>query len=90
MTIPCHDCPLYEKVHVCCGRHPETGRRAMLKIAGNRAVLVCPNLDENGLCRIYRERPLACRQYFCERFDSGFEIYAHKWLEDVFPTFSDP
>ncbi|MCF8036711.1 MAG: hypothetical protein K9K62_07555 [Desulfobacteraceae bacterium] len=75
MTNPCEKCDIEEKVYVCCGRHPETGRRQGLQTGSNRVVMACPFLDADGWCMIYARRPQACRDFFCERFNcsaSGF------------------
>ncbi|MFW6333888.1 MAG: hypothetical protein ACOC0W_01365 [Desulfosalsimonas sp.] len=69
MKNPCTDCDIEEKVHVCCGRHPETGARQKLQTASGRRVLACRFLDSSGKCTIYRLRPEQCRRFFCERFE---------------------
>lgn len=84
MSASCNHCDIEEKVHVCCGRHPLTGKRAILEISGNTSRLACPNLDEHGSCTIYANRPGPCREFFCERFGSGFDIFPNEFLVDIF------
>jgi Fe-S-cluster containining protein len=65
----CEDCDIEEKIHVCCGRHPETGARLPLRIGSRRVVRACRFLDAAGMCIVYAQRPGACRVFFCDRFD---------------------
>ena len=66
---PCEDCDIEEKVHVCCGRHPETGFRVPLQMGFHQTVMACEFLDSAGHCAIYAQRPRACRDFFCDRFE---------------------
>ncbi|MFW5975235.1 MAG: hypothetical protein ACOCP6_00595, partial [Desulfosalsimonas sp.] len=70
MTNPCENCDIEEKVHVCCGRHPETGKRTLLQARPGRVVYACGFLDDSGMCSIYTRRPEQCRRFFCERFSA--------------------
>ncbi len=65
---PCEECSLEDKTYECCGRFPDTGEVAFLKIDDTRGVYACPYLDINGLCTIYEKRPLGCRDHECSRF----------------------
>lgn len=71
MTNPCKNCDIEEKVHVCCGRYPETGKRAAVQTEKHRVVMACVYLDASGMCTIYNKRPHQCRRFFCERFNTS-------------------
>ncbi len=68
---PCDDCPIDDKIYECCGRFPETGESAKLKIADGRVVDACPYLLADGRCAIYARRPLFCQMHFCYSYQSG-------------------
>ena len=71
---PCEECSLEDKVYECCGRFPDTGEVAYLKIDEQTGLYACPYLDRNGLCTIYENRPLGCRDHYCSRFNSYTRI----------------
>jgi Fe-S-cluster containining protein len=64
----CDTCPLDEKLHRCCGRHPMTGERVPLRLADGTVVLACPFLDARGRCTAYDARPQGCARYVCEEY----------------------
>jgi hypothetical protein len=61
----CGTCAMEDKLLQCCGRYPMTGERSALELGNGRTVYACPRLSALGLCGIYENRPLACRQFFC-------------------------
>ncbi len=65
---PCGECPIDEKIYQCCFRDPETGRSEPLTLDDGNTVLACPYLSVTGLCIRYRERPMGCRDFICDRF----------------------
>ncbi len=64
----CDLCPIVEKLHQCCGRHPMTGERAPLALDDGTMVLACPFLDSAGKCSAYDLRPQGCAMYECEEY----------------------
>ncbi|MFO7931446.1 MAG: hypothetical protein R6U97_08565 [Desulfosalsimonas sp.] len=76
MTNSCENCDIEEKVHVCCGRNPETGKRTLLRVRPGRAVYACGFLDASGMCSIYTSRPEQCRTFFCERFRASTPFFS--------------
>ena len=46
----CDSCPIVEKLHQCCGRHPMTGERAPLVLDDGTMVVV-----ENGRKKLNHE-----------------------------------
>ncbi|MBN1497320.1 MAG: hypothetical protein JXA07_11160 [Spirochaetes bacterium] len=64
----CETCPIEEKLMQCCGRLPMTGERARLVLASGVEVYACPNLGADGRCTIYENRPIGCREFFCDAF----------------------
>lgn len=71
MMNPCDACPIADKIYECCGRYPETGESVDFALENNLWVGACPYLATDGRCRIYDQRPLACRMHTCYHFD-GF------------------
>jgi len=71
---PCEDCPIEDKIYECCGRFPDTGESKFLRIDDTKGLYACPYLDANGLCTIYENRPLGCRDHYCGRFSSYTKI----------------
>jgi len=67
---PCEACPLDDKIYECCGRYPETGETAPLRVDSTRTLAACPHLKPNGDCRIYDRRPYGCRIYFCHAYNT--------------------
>jgi len=65
---PCETCLIEEKLYECCGRHPETGAVAWLKLTDGRRVLACPHLSRSGTCLIYEKRPYGCGRHECACF----------------------
>lgn len=45
-----------------------TGERARLVLASGVEVYACPNLGADGRCTIYENRPIGCREFFCDAF----------------------
>lgn len=83
---PCETCPIDDKLYECCGRHPETGETAWLKLSDGRVVRACPHLSEDGRCLIYERRPYGCRRHQCARFaheaargEDGCALLAALW-----------
>ncbi len=62
--MDCLDCDLKQKLFYCCGNHPLTGKTKILEI-GNVVYEACVNLNEDGLCSIYDNRPEVCRRFEC-------------------------
>lgn len=67
----CEECPIPKKIGFCCSSNPETGatREVLLK-RSLQVITVCDQLQNDGSCGIYNERPEACASYACE------ELYA--------------
>ena len=63
----CLECDILEKIENCCSSHPETGKTVELILSGGLIVEACPNLNEDGECIVYDDRPDACREYMCPR-----------------------
>lgn len=82
---PCEKCNIEEKIHVCCGRYPQNGRRTTLAVGEGREIMACPYLDVGGRCRIYDKRPMDCRNFFCSRFDRESEntFRRFEWIADL-------
>jgi Fe-S-cluster containining protein len=59
----CIGCDFKVKLQYCCYSHPETGKTKVLKLHNGNVVSACPNLDEEGLCMDYENRPSDCRDY---------------------------
>lgn len=82
---PCDDCPIDDKIYECCGRYPETGETACLRVSDNRMVHACPHLKADGRCDIYEHRPLACQTHYCHGYDtrsdnsSGYTYLTAHW-----------
>jgi len=66
---PCDKCSIDDKIYNCCGRYPETGETACMDNKGPQR-RACPNLNNQGACSVYENRPLRCRTFFCSRFDT--------------------
>jgi hypothetical protein len=58
-----------------------TGRTSVAKTAGE-----CPFLDEQGRCRIYEKRPVACRTHFC--VEAG-GVVPRKLISDILDELKD-
>ncbi|MFP4476387.1 MAG: hypothetical protein ACLFOY_12575 [Desulfatibacillaceae bacterium] len=69
----CATCPLEEKIHVCCARHPETLETRMMPTPGGGRLSCCSMLGDNGECLDYHSRPRHCREFVCERSNNPFE-----------------
>jgi len=52
-------------------------------------VTPCPLLGDDGLCLVYAERPLICRQHGLPLIDSGGDIIDERWCSLNFTT-GDP
>lgn len=67
MSSLCERCPIVIKAENCCGSDPRTRKFVLLtnRRTGMR-VQVCPELETDGSCRIYYERPQECKSYVCE------------------------
>lgn len=65
---PCETCLIEEKLHECCGRHPETGVSVWLQLDDETRVRACPHLSKTGSCLVYGRRPYGCRLHECARF----------------------
>ncbi len=64
----CEDCPIEEKIYVCCLRYPPTGEQVKMVLENGTTLSVCPYLAKNGKCIIYSTRPANCRLFLCDRF----------------------
>lgn len=73
MLISCETCPISIKARECCDSNPETGTTKRFRLITTKGgttveerITVCDNLQTNGLCGVYYERPEDCRAYSCE------------------------
>jgi len=88
---PCEECAIADKLYECCGRHPETGAVARLRLSNNQIVTACPHLSANGSCLIYEARPYGCRMYYCDRYflqtkiGQGYEQFLSEWGDNDLP-----
>ncbi|MBU2488383.1 MAG: hypothetical protein KKA60_03235 [Proteobacteria bacterium] len=67
----CEDCPLEEKILVCCGVFPETGESRALPLPDGGEVPACTHLSAGGFCAIYEQRPPGCRRHECPALAAG-------------------
>ncbi|MFW5770382.1 MAG: hypothetical protein ACOCX9_03000 [Spirochaetota bacterium] len=70
----CDTCHTMEKLYQCCGRHPLTGSKVQLQLADGTLVTACPHLDIHSRCSIYESRPLGCRQFVCDWYDTAEDL----------------
>jgi Fe-S-cluster containining protein len=50
---------------------PLAPKRRSLPLVGDAPERICPLLDREGRCSVYRARPLGCRSYWCQRAESA-------------------
>jgi len=68
---PCDNCRLDDLqffISYCCWKHPETHKSVTLELSNGKIIEACPNLDAEGFCKIYDQRPKACQEYQCPKF----------------------
>lgn len=70
----CIDCDIETKITYCCSSHPETGKSRLLKTE-TAYFQACPELNRFGECKIYNERPEACKFYECPRLKEFNLLY---------------
>jgi len=61
----CLKCEIHAKLICCCGCHPETKEQNKLKLQTGERVNACPNLNSEGLCKIYKSKniPTLCKEF---------------------------
>lgn len=64
--VDCAQCDILDKLRYCCACHPETGESVDVVVKG-QLLNACPNLDYQGKCAVYEERPEVCRRYLCPK-----------------------
>lgn len=62
----CEVCPIKRKARECCGVNPETNAFKFFKFANGERIQVCSELQTDGLCGSYEQRPDVCRVYACD------------------------
>ena len=65
----CNDCDIEEKIAECCGSNPETGESALLTLYTGDIVEACPNLNADGYCMDYKNRPGQCSSNQCYKIN---------------------
>ncbi len=67
----CEKCPLPVKAEYCCRSNPDTQAvKTFTNKATGELLTVCSDLQTDGSCATYYERPDACSGYECEQLYS--------------------
>ncbi len=67
----CETCPLPVKADYCCKSNPDSqATKTFINRTTGLALTVCSELQTNGACASYYDRPDACRGYECEELYS--------------------
>lgn len=62
----CEVCSIKRKARECCGIHPETNAFKFFKFTSGKKIQVCSELQTDGRCGCYKQRPYVCRAYSCD------------------------
>jgi len=75
----------------CCNHISEGFAKMLTKfvtlVPNNEGELKCINVADDGKCMIYKNRPLACKLFFCESAEKGYMRKAMRHIDN--PTISE-
>lgn len=67
----CETCPIQTKTEYCCGSSPQTGETGPVRFKKSGLIVdVCAQLENDGKCADYSQRPEPCKGYECEKLYS--------------------
>jgi hypothetical protein len=63
------------KIAICCSSNPDTGKTRVVRFTRSRQLVgVCDNLENDGSCGGYIDRPEPCKAYVCPKiYEMGLD-----------------